>query len=114
MTNKGEILLANLEPTLGTELKKARPVLVVSKDNINKYTGQLIIIPFTSKLIRKDLPDIVEINKSKQNGLSEDSILHCIHIRSISQIRVFKSLGKLEKKYWPQVEDVLKRIFEID
>ena len=85
MINKGDILLANMDPASGNKLKKVRPVLVVSKNHINKYTQQLIVIPFTSKLVRKKLPDVFFVKSTDQNGLKEDSILHGIQIRSVSK-----------------------------
>ena len=109
-----EIYVADLDPTVGTELKKARPVLIVSNNLINQYAPQVIGIPFTSNIIRSDGPEVMLVRKSRKNGLNKDSILLGIKIKSLNKLRIQKKLGTLEEKYFPEVMKVLKGMFDID
>lgn len=108
--NRGDIVLFDPEPTRGTELQKVRPALVISNNAINTYTQQAVVIPFTKQSKRVDLPDTIPIKKSKSNGLSDDSILYGIHIKSVSQLRLIEKIGSIEEKYWSDIEPLCNNI----
>jgi mRNA interferase MazF len=55
--NRGGIYLATLDPVIGRELSKTRPVVVISNDKNNQFSGTVTILPVTSKNIRKTYPN---------------------------------------------------------
>jgi mRNA interferase MazF len=83
---RGEIYYATLDPTVGSEIKKRRPVLIVS-NNISNRTGDIItVLPLTSNVSRV-YPFEVLLNQD-ESGLSKDSKVQAQQIRTISKQRV--------------------------
>ncbi|MEA1883790.1 MAG: type II toxin-antitoxin system PemK/MazF family toxin [Thermotogota bacterium] len=100
MTYRWKIYLVNLDPTIGSEQSKTRPVLVISNEDINSVLPVLTVIPITSfKEGRKIYINEVFIN-TKVSGLKRDSIILCYQIRTIDKKRLIKEIGeiKTEKK----------------
>ena len=96
MTYRWKIYLVNLDPTIGSEQSKTRPVLVISKENINSVLPVLTVIPITSfKDGRKIYMNEVFIN-SKVSGLKRDSIILCYQIRTIDKKRLIKEIGEIK------------------
>lgn len=91
---RGEIYFANLDPTIGSEIKKIRPVLIVSNNANNKVATTITIIPITSN-VKKIYPFEVFL-ENKNSGLAKQSKAQCHQIRTISKIRIRgKRLGVL-------------------
>src|SRR6478736_4993373 len=83
-----DIWLVNLDPTIGSEIKKTRPCLVISPDESNKFLSTVIIIPLTSTI--KKYPTRINCRfKGKKGQLATDQI------RSLDKTRLIKKLGKL-------------------
>jgi len=83
------IYLANLDPTMGSEINKTRPVVVVSDNNMNKFLETLVACPLTTK-IHKGWRSRVQINcQGKHAEIAVDQI------RTISKKRLIKKLDKL-------------------
>ena len=61
-----QIILVNLDPTLGSEMKKTRPCVILSPNEMNKYLQTIVIAPITSSL--KSYPTRVEINHDQIKG----------------------------------------------
>ena len=94
---KGEIYWANLSPTVGSEISKTRPVLIVSNDINNQYADLVTILPITSKL-GNIYPFEVPI-KGGMGGLKEPGKIKANQIRTVDKRRLSaKPLG-------PPVED---------
>ena len=103
---RGEIYFAVLNPTVGSEIQKTRPVLIVSNDIANKYSELVTIVPITSQ-VKKVYNFEVFIDKDK-SGLNKDSKATCHQIRTISKLRVTgKKVGILDCKLMNQVEHSL-------
>ncbi len=83
---RGDIYYADLEPTVGDEIKKKRPVLVVSNNANNRAANTVTIIPITSN-IKKIYPFEVLLTAGETN-LSKDSKAQCHQIRTISKLRI--------------------------
>jgi len=99
--NQYEIVIVNLDPTIGSEIKKTRPCVIVSPDEINKNLRTIIIAPITSK--SKSYPTRVEIKiKGKKNWVVVEQI------RTIDRKRIFKKAGKLEAKAIMALKAVIK------
>ena len=84
-----DILLANLDPTIGKEIKKTRPVVVVSKNEMNKYLDTIIVCPLTTSLHPKWRSRIQIIGKTEKAEIAVDQI------RTISKMRIIKKIGSL-------------------
>ncbi|HPF16588.1 MAG TPA: type II toxin-antitoxin system PemK/MazF family toxin [Thermotogota bacterium] len=100
MDYRWKIYLVNLDPTIGSEQSKTRPVLVISNEDINSVLPVLTVIPITSfKEGRKIYINEVFIN-TKVSGLKRDSIILCYQIRTIDKKRLIKEIGeiKMDKK----------------
>ena len=83
-----EIVLVNLDPTVGSEIKKTRPCVVISPNEMNKHLKTIVIAPFTSS--SKPYPTRVEIKQPKTMGW-----VAIDQIRTIDRIRIVKKLGNL-------------------
>lgn len=86
LMRKGDIYFATLDPTVGSEVKKTRPVLIISNDLSNQFSSLLTIIPLTSQ-IKKLYPGEVLLAQA-ETSLSKDSKAQCNQIRAISKMRI--------------------------
>lgn len=97
------IVLVNLDPTLGSEIQKTRPCVVVSPNEMNKHLNTIIIAPMTSSL--KEYPTRVAVNhNSKKGRIALDQI------RTVDKKRILKVLGKLNKTEIQSTKEVLKEM----
>lgn len=104
---RGEIYYANLDPTIGSEIKKKRPVLIISNDANNKVAQTVTVIPITSNITRVHSFEVAL--PSKLSGLKKDSKLQCQQIRTISKLRLgSKAIGKIDKTILNQVQSALE------
>lgn len=86
-----QIVLVNLDPTIGSEMKKTRPCVIISPNEMNKYLQTIVIAPMTSS--SKAYPTRVEIKHNKTKGW-----VVLDQIRTIDRQRIVKSLGSLTEK----------------
>ena len=98
------IVLANLDPTIGSEIKKTRPCVVISPDEMNKYLNTIVIAPMTTK--SKQYPTRVEIKHDNKIGW-----IVLDQIRTIDKQRIIKDLGRLSKPEIKEVKYILKETF---
>ena len=105
---RGEIYYANLDPTVGSEIKKKRPVLIVSNNANNKVATTITVIPITSN-VKKVYPFEVLL-EIKDSGLSKRSKAQCHQIRTISKLRIKspRSSGKVSNKIMSRINAALK------
>ena len=105
---RGEIYFANLDPTVGDETKKIRPVLIISNNANNNAANTITVIPITSN-VNKVYPFEVLI-KINDSGLPKISKAQCHQIRTISKIRISnkKPLGIVEKVVLAKINSALK------
>ena len=95
---KWDIWRASLDPVIGSEQGKSRPVLIVSEDDINSLLNNVNIIPLTSrKKGRTIYPNEVLIPHTG-HGLEKESIALCHQIRTIDKKRLSKYYGHLSEK----------------
>lgn len=95
-----EIVLVNLDPTIGSEIKKTRPCVVISPDEMNKYLQTIVIAPLTST--SRPYPTRVEITQTTIKGW-----IVLDQIRTIDRGRMIKKLGKLTTKEIESVKAVI-------
>jgi len=95
---RSEIWLINLDPTVGAEIRKTRPAIIVNDDALGILPLK-IIVPITDWKERYARADwMVKINPNKINNLTKTSTADCFQVRSISQKRMVKKIGLLEKQ----------------
>jgi mRNA interferase MazF len=99
-----QIVLVNLDPTVGSEMKKTRPCVVISPNEMNKYLQTIVVAPMTSS--SKTYPTRVEINHDKKKGW-----IVLDQIRTIDRTRIVKILGTLSEKEAKKVKRIIKEMF---
>lgn len=103
---RGEVYLVNFDPTLGREIKKTRPAVVIQNDVSNRYSDITIVAAVTSKFGPKPYPTEVVI-KAGEAGLQVESAVLLNQIRSIDQKRIVKKLGKIEPATLRRVDNAI-------
>lgn len=99
-----DVYLINLDPTVGSEIKKTRPCLIISPDEMNLYIRTVVVAPMTSA--DKDYPTRVRCKfKKKQGQIVLDQI------RTLDKSRLIKKLGTIESKTQQDVISTLQRLF---
>jgi len=104
---RGDIFFADLDPTVGSEIRKKRPVLIVSNNANNKMASTVTIVPLTSN-IKKVYPFEVLMMAAK-TSLSKDSKAQCHQVRTISKLRIQgKKSGVASGQVMSKVDAALK------
>jgi mRNA interferase MazF len=104
--NKGEIYWADLSPTIGSEISKVRPVVIVSNDINNRYAATVTILPISST-VGKIYPFEVYLKKG-EGAISNDSKIKVNQIRTIDKTRLKSLIGSLTKQKMIEVESAIK------
>lgn len=89
IVKRHDIYLANLDPTIGAEIKKTRPVVIVSDDRMNKYLNTVVACPLTTKLHPAWRSRIQTFCEGRKAEIAVDQI------RTLSKLRLIKRLDKL-------------------
>jgi mRNA interferase MazF len=104
VANRFDVYLINLDPTVGSEIEKARPCLIISPDEMNRHIRTVIVAPMTSAT--KDYPSRVNCRfKRKEGQIVLDQI------GTIDKKRLIKKLGSIDSKTQLEVISVLHRLF---
>jgi mRNA interferase MazF len=110
---QGEVWQIELDPTVGAEMKKIRPALIINDDALGKLPLK-IITPITDwKEHYAHYPWMVKINPTDQNGLAKVSATDCFQIRSVSVDRFITSVGTVEPEIIEQVQDAVIRVIGV-
>lgn len=99
-----DVFLVNLDPTIGSEIKKTRPCVVISPDEMNRYIATVIIAPMTTK--GRTYPTRVACQFQGKDG---QIVLD--QIRTIDKTRLVKKLGQISQDEQVAVLDILAEIF---
>jgi mRNA interferase MazF len=102
--NRFEVFLVNLDPTIGHEIKKTRPCLVISPDEMNHHIGTVIVAPMTTK--GRKYPTRISCSFQGKNG---QIVLD--QIRTIDKKRLVKKLGVISKNAQTKTLNVLQEMF---
>lgn len=104
VANRFDVYLTNLDPTLGSEIQKTRPCLIISPDEMNNHIRTVIVAPITTAV--KDYPTRVLCTFKKKKG---QIVLD--QIRTIDKARLIKKLGAIDPGTQLKVISILKRLF---
>jgi mRNA interferase MazF len=89
------IFLANLDPVIGSEQGKTRPVLIVSDEDVNQTLSTLNVVPVTSRKNEREIYPNEVLFDAGTGGLVKDSIVLCQQIRTLDKKRLIKHLGEV-------------------
>jgi mRNA interferase MazF len=110
---RGQIWLVDLAPTLGAEMTKARPAVIVSSDTIGTLPLK-VVVPVTAwQPVFAKFPWMVRIDPDAANGLSKASAADTFQVRSLSQIRFVHQIGDLSSETLDRIEQALVLVLEI-
>ena len=99
-----ELVLLNLDPAIGSEMKKTRPCAVISPNEMNKYLQTIVVAPLTSS--SKPYPTRVGIKQAKTKGW-----IVLDQIRTVGRTRIVKKLGNLTAKEIETVKAVIMETY---
>jgi len=105
---RGEIYLTALDPTVGREIQKTRPALVIQNDVSNRLSGVTIVAPITSTVRFPLNPVHVLLAAGRSTGLSVTSVAVFSQIRAMDRIRLIKRLGAVDTQTMEQVDEAIK------
>jgi mRNA interferase MazF len=104
VVNRFDVYLINLDPTVGSEIQKTRPCLIISPDEMNRHIRTVIAAPMTTA--GKDYPTRISCKFKKKKG---QIVLD--QIRTIDKTRLIKKLGSINPETQLEVISVLQRLF---
>lgn len=105
--NQGEIWMIDFEPSVGSEIKKLRPAVVVNDDRVGRF-GVKIVVPITEwKDYYLNYPWIIKIIANNSNGLKKESSIECFQIKSFSVERFDKKIGEIDKTLLSQIHSTI-------
>jgi mRNA interferase MazF len=98
------IVLVNLDPTLVSEIKKTRPCVIISPDEMNKYLNTIVLAPMSTNM--KRYPTRVMVEHDGKKGM-----IVIDQIRTVDKVRIMKILGKLTISEIKKCKEVIKETF---
>lgn len=98
------IVLVNLDPTVGSEIKKTRPCVVISPDEMNKYLNTIVLAPMTTNL--KKYPSRVSVTHNGKNGM-----VAIDQIRTVDKSRIIRIFENLTKSEIQECKEVIKEAY---
>ena len=99
-----QIVLVNLDPTIGSEIKKTRPCVIISPDEMNKYLRTIIVAPMTTTSIK--YPTRIKVKHDRKIGW-----IVVDQIRTIDKQRIIRILGRLSQPEIKELKLVIKETF---
>jgi mRNA interferase MazF len=108
---RGDVFWANLDPTVGVEIKKTRPVIVVSNEVINQRSQLVIVVPLTTNIARLS-PSHVLIPRG-EGGLGQDLKAVTEQIRAMDKQRLVTKIGALSDRFLRLVEQAIRNSLDM-
>jgi mRNA interferase MazF len=111
---QGEVWLVSLDPTIGSEIKKTRPVIIVNDNTLGKLPLK-IIVPLTDWKDRYDeAPWMVKVDPDRQNKLTKASSADCFQIRSVAEERCVQRIGQVNIDIMNKIRIALAVVLNIE
>jgi mRNA interferase MazF len=111
--HRGEVWLINLDPTVGAEIRKTRPAIIVNDDAIGILPLK-VIVPVTDwKDHYAVAPWMVKIDADSRNGLIKPSAADSFQVRSVARERFIQRIGKISDHHLRQIADALAVVLKI-
>tara|TARA_R100000789_G_scaffold99649_1_gene106791 strand:- start:3 stop:326 length:324 start_codon:yes stop_codon:yes gene_type:complete len=102
--NQYVIVLVNLDPTIGSEIKKTRPCVIISPNEMNKYLNTIVVAPMTTNM--RKYPTRVPVEHNGKRGM-----ITIDQIRSIDKKRIIRVFDKLTKSEIKKCKEIIKETF---
>ena len=102
--NQYQIVLVNLDPTIGSEIKKTRPCVIISPNEMNRHLRTIIVAPMTTK--SRKYPTRIQVEHNRKTGW-----IVVDQIRTIDKKRIIRIFGELSKLEINNLKSVLKETF---
>lgn len=99
---RGEVWWVSFDPSIGTEMKKTRPAIVMSNDSANEFLERIQVVPLTSNTTRIYPSEALVLVQGRKSKAAADQVA------TVSKMRVFKKIGSLSARDLAEVEYVLK------
>jgi len=109
----GSIWLVNFEPSIGPEIRKTRPAVIISGTSFNQRS-KVTLLPITSANPSDRLrPVIVPLTPDDSNGLSTNSCVVCVDPMTFDKRRLVQYLGQIESAQLEEIQQILIRYLEL-
>lgn len=108
---QGEIWQVNLDPTIGDEIKKTRPCIILNNDTVGKLALKLVAPLTDFKEHYKMVPWMVVVEPNAQNGLLKTSAIDLFQVRSLSQERLVAKAGQVDGQTLTACKKALDVVF---
>lgn len=102
--NQYTIVLVNLDPTVGSEIKKIRPCTIISPNEMNKFLNTIVVAPMTTNL--KKYPTRISVEHNGKKGM-----IAIDQIRTVDKKRIIKIFDKLTKSEIKKCKEIIKETF---
>ena len=104
---RGELYWVNLDPTIGSEIAKTRPAVIVSNDTGNQYADRVIVAPISSGNTQKVYPFEVLLNAG-EGGLPQASKVLLDQLRTVDKARLGHHIGRLSRERMEEVNRAIR------
>jgi mRNA interferase MazF len=104
---RGDLWPANLDPAIGSEQGRTRPVVIIQNDVANRYSPVVIVAAITTAVSPKEYPTEVRV-KAPEGGLRRDSVILLNQIRTIDKRRLIERWGRLGPETMKRVDEALR------
>ncbi|MBI2336447.1 MAG: type II toxin-antitoxin system PemK/MazF family toxin [Deltaproteobacteria bacterium] len=104
---RGDLFWVNLDPTVGTEIRKKRPAIIISNNAANRRYHQVTVIPLTSQKIQEIEPFQVYV-AAQESGLQKESKALAEQIRTVSKLRLGSRIGNLSTETLTLLEKAIQ------
>ncbi len=111
--NTKDIYLVDLNPTKGAEIRKARPCIVVSNNDIGVLPLKVVVPLIGYKESHDNKSWLVPISPDEQNGLSKISTADALNIRSVSDTRIIKKIGVLDEESYQKLLNAMRVVLDM-
>jgi len=109
-----EIWLINLDPTIGAEIKKTRPCVILNDDAVGVLPLKIIATITDHKPKYDQVPWMVTVEPNAQNNLQKKSVIDVFQVRSVSQQRLVKKIGRINNEQLQDIFAAIKIIFGME
>lgn len=104
-----QLYWVNLDPTVGAEMNKTRPCLIISPDEMNAFLRTVMIVPLTSP--ERNLPTRILIRATETSGLKNNSYAVLDQIKTVDKSRLSGLIGEISEDEMHDIVDTLQRMF---
>lgn len=107
LPKRGELYLTDFEPSVGAEIRKIRPALIIQNDTLNEHSPLVTVAALSSKTDNKLYPFEVLLS-TEESSLPKDSLILLNQIHSFDKVRLIKKLGSVSQEVLAKVDEALK------